>query len=187
MIIRLADCPSTPWKNGLGRSREIAVYPLVSSSDNFEWRASVAEVDSDAPFSRFPGIARHIVLLDGAGFSMTLNDDHTHALTTPFAPFAFPGEAAVAVKLADGATRDFNLMVRRTAGRGELTVWSEPGTHRLPALTALVYVGAGTIDIGGQPLQAGDSWCARGVDSAPQEIVLGRGATVLVVRVLTPA
>ena len=51
MIIRLADCPSQPWKNGLGRTRELAVQPSVASMDDFLWRVSVAEVDSAAPFS----------------------------------------------------------------------------------------------------------------------------------------
>ncbi|NMW25795.1 HutD family protein, partial [Rhodanobacter denitrificans] len=89
MIIRLADCPSQPWKNGLGRTREIAVQPSAAGGDGFLWRVSVAEVDSAAPFSAFAGIDRQIVLLDGAGFTMTLDDGRVHALTTPFVPFAF--------------------------------------------------------------------------------------------------
>lgn len=180
MIIRLADCPSQPWKNGLGRTREIAIHPPTANGENFAWRVSLAEVDSDAPFSRFPGVDRHLVLLQGDGFSMTLDGDRTHALTTPLVPFAFAGEADVQVHLQGGATRDFNLMVRRTAGHGELKVWSEPGTHQLPASTVLVHVAAGTISIDGQRLHVGDSWSTPGIDPASHAFILERGASVLV-------
>ena len=86
--------------------------------DDFLWRVSVAEVESAAPFSAFPGIDRVIALLDGDGFTMTLDDGRVHALTAPCAPFAFPGEAAVHVALAGGPSRDFNLMLRRGRVRG---------------------------------------------------------------------
>jgi hypothetical protein len=64
-ILHLHDCPARPWKNGLGRTRELAVAPPGAGMDGFLWRVSVAEVDSAAPFSAFPGIDRTIVLLEG--------------------------------------------------------------------------------------------------------------------------
>jgi environmental stress-induced protein Ves len=158
MIIRLADCPPQPWKNGLGRTREMAVQPSASGMDDFLWRVSIAEVDSAAPFSAFPGIDRQIVLLGGAGFTMTLDDGRAHALTTPFAPFAFPGEAKVEVALAGGPTRDFNLMLRRGRVRGGIAVWQDAGTHATDAATVLVYCARGTIDCVDGTLQAGDAW-----------------------------
>jgi environmental stress-induced protein Ves len=154
-IIRLHDCPPRPWKNGLGRTREIAVQPSADDSEDFLWRVSIAEVDSAAPFSRFPGIDRQIVLLDGDGFTMTLDDERTHALTTPFAPFAFPGEAKVEVALAGGPTRDFNLMLCRARVRGAID--SPDGT-----------------------LQAGDAWRPPLDAAAP---VLHPGALALAVRI----
>jgi environmental stress-induced protein Ves len=126
-IIRLRDCRATPWKNGMGRTRELAVHPPGAGMDDFIWRVSVAEVDSAAPFSAFAGIDRYIALLEGAGFTMMLDDGQTHALTTPFAPFAFSGEAQVTVELKGGPTRDFNLMLRRANASGELVIWDEPG------------------------------------------------------------
>ncbi len=132
MIIRLADCPSQPWKNGLGRTREIAVQPSNAGMDDFLWRISIAEVDSAAPFSSFPGIDRQIALLDGNGFTMTLDDDRVHPLTTPFVPFGFAGESKVSVTLTDGPTRDFNLMVRRAQASGKLPArpFHRPGLRR---------------------------------------------------------
>ena len=181
MIIRLADCPSQPWKNGLGRTREIAVQPPGAGSDDFRWRISIAEVDSAAPFSCFPGIDRHIVLLAGAGFTITLDDSHTHALTTPFAPYAFAGEAKVEVALVDGATRDFNLMVRRSHMRGDVQPWRGPATYLPEPTTVLVFCARGTIDTVDGRLAAGDAW--RPSLPATDPVMLGDGAVALVVRV----
>lgn len=130
--------------------------------DDFLWRVSIAEVDSAAPFSSFPGIDRTIALLHGAGFTMTLDDGRTHALTTPCAPFAFAGEAQVAVTLASGPTRDFNLMVRRAQASGELQVQREPGEYRPDPAVALVYCARGLIDSDAGRLQAGDAWRPEG-------------------------
>jgi environmental stress-induced protein Ves len=180
MIVRLADCPSLPWKNGLGRTREIAVQPSAAGTGDFLWRVSIAEVDSAAPFSSFPGIDRQIVLLDGAGFTMTLDDGCTHALTTPFVPFAFPGEAKVSVALADGPTRDFNLMLRRSRVRGGIEAWRDAGPRATDATVALVYCARGTVDSADGPLQAGDAW--RPVPGAAMP-ALRPGALALAVRI----
>lgn len=158
MIIRLADCPPQPWKNGLGRTREIAVEPPGAGMDDFLWRVSVAEVDSAAPFSAFPGIDRVIALLDGAGFTMTLDGARAHALTTPCAPFAFPGEARVTVALAGGPTRDFNLMLRRGRVRGGIEVWQEAGARVVDAAIVLVYCARGALGSAEGTLHAGDAW-----------------------------
>jgi uncharacterized protein len=181
MIIRLSDCPSKPWKNGLGRTREIAVQPSGAGSDDFLWRVSIAEVDSAAPFSRFPGIDRQIALLDGNGFTMTLDDGRVHPLTTPFAPFAFAGEAKVAVNLVDGPTRDFNLMMRREHAHGEILVWQGPGAHWPDPSTVLIYCACGVIDTTEGALQAGDAW--RISSASPIKLQLHHGALALVVRI----
>ncbi|MFC5524431.1 HutD family protein [Rhodanobacter ginsengisoli] len=181
MIIRLQDCPPQPWRNGLGRTREIAVHPADAGSGDFLWRVSVAEVDSDAPFSRFPGIDRQIVLLDGNGFTMTLDDDRVHALSVPLQPFAFPGEAAVAVTLIDGATRDFNLMSRRTQVRGEVLPWRQPGDRAVDPAIVLVHCAGGVIDTVDGPLHAGDAWLSSGRPAAP--VTLRHGAAALAVRI----
>ncbi|MEI7036720.1 HutD family protein [Fulvimonas yonginensis] len=175
-ILHLHDCPARPWKNGLGRTRELAVEPAGAGMDDFLWRASVAEVDSAAPFSAFPGIDRTIVLLDGAGFTMRLDDGRVHALTEPYAPFAFPGEAAVSITLADGPTRDFNLMVRRGLAHGRLQALHGPGRHSLDAAVVLVYVARGTVDTADGGLREGDAW--RGGDG---RLELGEAAVALVI------
>lgn len=177
-ILRLADCPAVPWKNGLGRTRELAIQPPGAGMDDFQWRVSVAEVETAAPFSAFPGVDRVIALLDGDGFTMTLDDGRVHALTTPCAPFAFSGEAGVQVALAGGPCRDFNLMLRRGRARGGIEAWRTAGTREADAAIALVYCARGRIDCAEGSLQAGDAWRPSG-----GTLVLHADALALAVRV----
>ncbi|WP_233839960.1 HutD family protein [Dyella sp. 2HG41-7] len=179
-IIHLRECPALPWKNGMGRTRELAIYPSSAGMDDFIWRVSVAEVDSAAPFSSFAGVDRHIALLEGAGFTMTLDDGRSHALTMPFAPFAFPGEAAVTIALHGGPTRDFNLMLRRSKVRGELVTWEDAGRQVVDDAVALIYCARGQIDTSDGRMQPSDAWLPTPLTG---RVTLGPGALALVARV----
>lgn len=109
-----------PWKNGAGLTREIAFGG--ASAAQFDWRISLAEVVRDAPFSAFPGIDRCIVLLRGAGMRLrSIDAAIDHALTTPLAPFRFPGDVALDATLVDGSSSDFNVMTRRGVFRSDVT------------------------------------------------------------------
>ena len=179
-IIPFADLKAVPWKNGLGITREIAVEPKGATMDDFVWRVSIADVDTASPFSRFPGVDRTIVLLEGDGFTMTLDGEGVHPLTTACRPFAFAGEAAVEVTLAGGATRDFNLMVRRNAALGAIDVVHGPATVSVGGDVVLLYLAQGDATAEGEPLRTGDSMLGAG------RMMLAEGATALLVRV-TPA
>ncbi|HZT56113.1 MAG TPA: HutD family protein [Burkholderiaceae bacterium] len=115
----LREIAPQPWQNGAGLTREIALGGADPA--RFDWRLSVAEVTRDAPFSAFPGVDRCIVLLAGAGKRLRSPDGAIdHALTRPLEPFRFPGEVPLAATLAGGASRDFNVMMRRGVFRSEL-------------------------------------------------------------------
>ena len=149
MVVHRANAlVATRWKNDGGATREIAAYPLNSGFDDFTWRVSIADVETDGPFSRFEGIDRTIVLLDGAGMSLTFNDASEHVLKQAFVPFEFVGEAQVSARLIDGATQDFNLMIRRTVARGKLTVMREPGAFALASDVRMVFVASGSATLG---------------------------------------
>lgn len=179
-LVRLQDCPPQRWKNGLGSTRQLAIHPSGAGTDDFVWRVSIAEVDRAAPFSAFPGVDRHIVLLEGAGFTMTLDGGRTHALHTPLQPFAFAGEAKIEIALRDGPTRDFNLMLRRTRARGRIAVCRTPGLLRTTPDLALVYCAEGSFNVAGHTLHAGDAWITAG---EPDPLVLAPGAATLLVHV----
>jgi environmental stress-induced protein Ves len=147
-LLRLEEVAPTPWKNGGGRTRELCVFPPDSDLASFAWRVSIAEVDADGAFSAFAGIDRTIVLLDGPGFRMHMEgagDQAGHDLSERFVPFAFAGEAAVTVALHGGATRDFNLMVRRSEADGRVAIVTASG--RLPDDTVLLYVAQGGLEL----------------------------------------
>ncbi|GAB3626478.1 Protein Ves [Pandoraea terrae] len=127
-VKRAGELIASPWKNGGGVTRELAVAPPRASLDNFVWRASVADVSASGPFSTFPGIDRVIVLLDGDGMVLAGADGTSHRLTTRFAPHVFPGETPIEATLTGGATRDFNLMVRRAHARGAVEIHRETTT-----------------------------------------------------------
>jgi environmental stress-induced protein Ves len=148
----------TPWKNGGGSTREIAVWPQGAGMDTFDWRISVADIAADGPFSAFPGIDRQIVLIDGAGVHLQAHDDSfCHKLKHVGEPFAFPGDTPVHATLVDGPTRDFNVMTRRGVCRAEVRLMRQPFTVDPADATVLVLVLRGSWDAGdGQQMVAGD-------------------------------
>lgn len=107
-VIRLQDVAPTPWLNGGGTTRELAAWP---DADKWRWRVSVAEVVRAGPFSSFAGVQRLFAVLDGAGVCLTISGA-PHVLDSDAAPLAFDGAAQTTCELLDGATQDFNLMVR---------------------------------------------------------------------------
>ena len=72
---------------------------------------------------------------------------HTHALEQPFDIACFAGETGVEARLVDGATRDFNLMVRRGAATGSIEVWRGSGEHALSGDTVLLFCATGSVDV----------------------------------------
>src|ERR1700722_15489211 len=96
--------PSIPWKNGGGTTRNLLVVPEGAGFDDFLWRISLAEVGESGPFSRFPGVDRVIVLLEGNGMTLRDAGGSTFSLTAPFVPHAFPGEALIHASLVNGPT-----------------------------------------------------------------------------------
>lgn len=162
----------------MGVTREIVRFPTGADSEHFLWRVSVAEVTNAVPFSAFPGIDRHIALLDGDGFTMTLDGTREHRLHTPFEPFAFAGEAHVDVALVGGPTRDFNLMVRRAEAQGSVMICDEPGSYALDVSCVLLYVLRGNVKTAAGLLQVGDAWRPDGT-----AFVLDEGALAFAVRV----
>jgi uncharacterized protein len=151
-LLRGADLVASPWKNGGGVTREIAVArdeTQGAALDAFAWRVSVADVAQAGPFSRFEGVERTLVLLEGSG--MLLDEagtvTKTHALVQALDIARFAGETAIDARLVDGPTRDFNLMVRRDAARGTLDVWRAPVVCDIAAQTVLLYCAQGALDV----------------------------------------
>jgi hypothetical protein len=107
------------WKNDGGWTTEIARDPADDAVD-FRWRVSIADIESDGPFSSFPGVARELMLLAGSGVELDIDGAPPLRLTERFQRAHFDGESLVDCRLLAGPTRDFNVMTRRGIARAEL-------------------------------------------------------------------
>jgi len=107
-LLRAADYPRMPWKNGAGSTLEIA-RDAGDGLDGFGWRLSIADVGESGGFSAFAGHQRIITVLEGAGMRLSVDGRPSRELTRGDA-FAFSGDSAVHCELLGGAIRDFNLI-----------------------------------------------------------------------------
>lgn len=112
-ILRAAGYRVMPWKNGGGTTTEIAVSPDGAGLDHFDWRVSMAKVETGGPFSSFAGIDRTLSVLEGDGVVLDIAGQPPARLTADSAPLAFPGDAPTSAALIGGPITDLNVMTRR--------------------------------------------------------------------------
>lgn len=113
-VLRAAGYKTMPWKNGMGATTEIAIFPPDATMANFDTRVSMAQVTNDGPFSSFPGIDRTLVVLDGAGLDLTVAHQAPVRIDSDVI-HAFPGDQPTSATLIDGPIVDLNVMSRRDA------------------------------------------------------------------------
>ena len=118
-LLHAHDYKRVRWKNDGGWTTEIAREPADSAS-GFLWRVSIADIESDGPFSSFPGVARELMLLAGSGIELDIDDTPPLRLSERFQRVRFDGESRVECRLLSGPTRDFNVMTQRDAARAEV-------------------------------------------------------------------
>lgn len=100
-----------PWKDGGGSTTEIAIEPAGASLlDPFLWRVSSASVAGSGAFSRFPGRARLLTLLDGPGLILDIEGQGRQRLKHPGQVVAFSGDAEVHATLIQGPSVDFGVI-----------------------------------------------------------------------------
>ena len=175
----------TRWKNDGGWTTEVA----RSGGDDFRWRISIAEIESDGPFSSFPGVARDLLLLEGNGIELDIDDASPRTLSRRFEHVHFDGEARVACRLLAGPTRDFNVMARRDAVRAEvvarplvgpMVIFPEEGSEWF----VHVFAGQAKARSGEEALflATGASLLADFRDGAGQRLVLDGGGELVLVK-----
>jgi uncharacterized protein len=87
------------------------------TSDDWDWRVSVAEIEHDGPFSTLTGVYRTIALILGNGFRLTVGEQPAVTVETSYTPLDFSGDESTVCALSDGRVQEFNVMVRRTCTR----------------------------------------------------------------------
>ncbi len=183
-VLRAADYRRMRWKNGGGWTTELAAS--AGDGGDFDWRISIAEIESDGAFSTFPGCDRHIALLDGPGMELQFDADEPVRLDQRLRFVRFAGEATPFGRLLGGAVRDFNAIVRRDAVRAELLHRPLVGPMVfLPeaATTWFVYLIGGQAalkDVAGMQIEAGESLLLQPGDTTRTRVLSGGGEVVLV-------
>ncbi len=115
--IALERVPAVPWRNGGGTTQELLAWPAAA---DWQLRVSVARIDSDGPFSAYPGVERWFAVVQGEGVVLRFKTRRV-LLSAGSEPIRFEGEHPPRCDLLAGPTQDINLMVRSDAGRGKLT------------------------------------------------------------------
>ena len=178
------------WKNDMGWTTELAQLPRPDAEGDFDWRVSIAEVDSDCAFSSFPGIDRSLMLLDGDGIEMSGEDFPTQTLRARGQVARFRGEQSLHCRVIGAPSRDFNAMTRRDAYRHEL--WLRPlvGTMMLFAEARtfwFLYVLGGRVQIAqGEDLErlnTADSALIRFGPAEQSRCMLSGGGELALVKV----
>ena len=123
--ITVAGVYPQAWRNGGGLTRELLLWPPGASADDWQLRITLAEVAQDGPFSAFPGVQRHFVVVGGCGLSLRWPGDAAWQTLLPgHPPLSFDGGQPPDCRLlrcasgeACGHSTDLNLMTRGLQGR----------------------------------------------------------------------
>ena len=183
-LLRRADYRRMRWKNGLGWTTEILRQP---DHDGFDLRLSVAEIESDAPFSPFAGLDRSLLLLEGNGMELRIGDAPPQLVNTRGQIVRFAGETPVEARLLDGPTRDFNVMTRCAACTHQ--AWYRPLVGPVvldagPGVEWIAYLVSGRARRqhveDAQELAGGDTLHLRHDPARPRVVLSGGGELVLV-------
>ena len=137
------------WRNGGGVTYDVALFPEGAGDEDFLWRASIATIAADGPFSPWPGVDRALMLLHGK-LTLAVGDDERD-LEAGDPAQAFAGEEAVSARPCGGACIVLNLMARRGDARIMLERWT---TGRLSKADQLLLLAesATTIGLNGQSI-----------------------------------
>ncbi|TWC14846.1 hypothetical protein FBY06_102330 [Pseudomonas sp. SJZ085] len=151
-VLRAADYPRMPWKNGGGSTEEIT-RDAGTGLEGFGWRLSIADIGESGGFSTFAGYERVISVLQGDGMTLNVDGRTTRALH-PLDAFAFSGESHVHCTLLGGPIRDFNLIYAPQRYRArvqwlkdEQRFFSEAGTVLVFSAAASLHAKVGEPDV----------------------------------------
>ena len=176
-LLRGADYRRMRWQNGGGWTTELALRGAPEPL----WRVSIAEVDADCDFSRFPAIDRSILVLEGAGMELQVEGEAPALLRAHGPALAFAGDRATRCRLLGGPTRDFNVMTRRGAYVHTLGRAGSARLERGAGREWFVYVAGGAAELGGLSLATGDSVCLEAVPGHSPDLTVSGPAELIVV------
>lgn len=173
-IVRYAELPDVPWKNGGGTMREIARAEGTTMPD---WSLGRALVAQDGPFSRFDDMVRILTVVEGAGMRLIVGAEHLEA--DLLRPLRFDGATPTMAHLRNGPVSPFNLMFDPRTCNGRVEVLRGPLKRELNVTSAYdvaVHTVSGTVRIGSHDLHTDDTAICG---SNPVRLELGSKAVAL--------
>ncbi len=155
-VLKRSDYLQAKWKNGLGVTEQIGIYPDDSDLKraDFLWRLSTARIEKDSAFSSFPHHDRILILLEGNGIALShslgeAGEDASSAEEawervelSPLEPYEFPGDILSRCHLTDGPVRDFSIFLRKGAVQAEVQIVSleKDQSHHLQCQASVTFV-----------------------------------------------
>jgi environmental stress-induced protein Ves len=164
-LLQPSDFKRTPWKNGLGWTDQIAIYPETAElkRGNFDWRVSTARVAQSAPFSPFADHDRILVVLEGVGVKLSHSFEESEEPecvdVPPWEPYEFPGDVPTRCDLLNGPIQDFSVFVRKgvvSAKVDTVAIAAEEPFEWTPlGRTCFIFVAEGALDADGTAMEKG--------------------------------
>lgn len=159
----------TPWKNGNGITREIAIWPKDASFEqgNFTWRLSTAEVSAEGPFSTFPDMERLLTLVSGSEIVLEFPD--LRKAVKAGQVLRFNGEVEASALLPAGQVSDLGLIYDPDQVLAKFTIIdlkARPRSFSLTSPTVFIFCVSGEL--------------AAAVFPGENEFTLQRGDTLMV-------
>ncbi|CEP07693.1 hypothetical protein [Parasitella parasitica] len=193
------DYQTQCWKNGLGRTSEISIYPPEKDyrKDSFFWRLSKNEIDANFNFPIMLGYeCTNIILPSEHGTKSTIHLNHRgeEASTTvkPLFPYSWNAEWATSCKVTNAPVSSLQFLIKRDLGTAQFSVdkigqpvsneSGETGRKLILGAFALVYVLDGHVRIGldenspqrqSRFLSAGQAlYVERDADASPTSMII---------------
>ena len=194
-VIAYSGITPAPWRNGGGVTRQLASgkfgitgTPESATGEDWDWRLSIADVESEGPFSAFVGMTRILTVIEGEG--LAINIDGAGQKLERYRPLRFDGGSATSATIPFGPIRDLNLITRTGTvhGQVDLVELSPEHPRQLVAgqlgilLQGRAMLSAG--DAGDQPLDRYDTVVGGGPKSPA---ISGSGLLALVLLEQTEA
>ena len=152
-VLTASDFLDMPWKNGGGRTLQLAIHPPGATLETFDWRVSIATVERSGPFSAFPGCTRTLMLLDGDGFELDIAGRRV-VLDRPLEPVTFSGDDPVSCRLLGGPSHDFGVITRNGRAKASITIERIHGQRQLAVRRGMVVCLSGSVQAAHHTLES---------------------------------
>lgn len=132
----LDEIPAEPWRNGGGVTRTIA---SATQGGQVIWRVSAADITRAGPFSRFPGMNRTAVLIQGERLELT-GGSRTLLFPGLGHTVHFDGDESLYSSQPASPVRLWNVMTRRGQAMTSVAEYRDSPLSLKPGGTAFVLV-----------------------------------------------